>query len=65
MMQMTIPELPFGGVGPSGMGDYTGRASFETFSHRKSVLRKSLRFDAPLRYPPYNETKLKWLKRLM
>ena len=65
LMQLFVPELPFGGVGASGIGAYTGRTSFETFSHHKSVLRRSLRFDAPLRYPPYNDFKLKWLKRLM
>ncbi len=65
VVHLLEPELPFGGVGHSGMGEYTGRASFETFSHRKSVLKKSLRFDVPLRYPPYNNSKLKWLKRLV
>ena len=65
VVHMLERELPFGGVGPSGMGAYTGRASFETFSHRKSVLKKSLRFDVPLRYPPYSDSKLKWLKRLV
>ena len=47
------PLLPFGGVGPSGMGAYHGRASFETFSHRKSVLRKPTKPDLKLLYPPY------------
>jgi aldehyde dehydrogenase (NAD+) len=58
-------ELPFGGVGPSGMGAYHGRAGFETFSHRRSVLHKSTRLDVKLRYPPYDETKLKWIRRLL
>jgi aldehyde dehydrogenase (NAD+) len=65
LMQLFVPELPFGGVGLSGMGSYKGRQSFETFSHRKSVLKRSLRFDVPLRYPPFSESKLKWLKRVM
>jgi len=47
----TSPYLPFGGVGPSGMGAYHGRSSFELFSHRKSVLRQTTRFDLPFRYP--------------
>ena len=55
--------LPFGGVGESGMGSYHGRRSFETFSHTKPVLKKSLRVDVPVRYPPY-KNKRKWLKRL-
>lgn len=59
------PELPFGGVGPSGMGAYHGKASFDTFTHEKSVLDKATKLDAPLRYPPYVDQKLKWAKRLM
>jgi len=54
---MSMPELPFGGVGESGMGAYHGRASFETFSHQKSVLDKSTHLEPPLRYPPYTERK--------
>jgi aldehyde dehydrogenase (NAD+) len=64
-MQVAVPELPFGGVGSSGMGAYHGRHSFETFSHRKSVLNKPTRIDPPLLYPPYTELKTKWLKRLL
>ena len=63
VMQLGVPELPFGGVGNSGMGSYHGRASFETFSHAKSVLTKWNRFEFKLRYPPYTEGKLKWLRR--
>lgn len=59
------PELPFGGVGESGMGAYHGKAGFDTFTHQKSVLDKSTRVDPPLRYPPYGEDQLKWVKRLM
>ena len=47
------------------MGAYHGRASFDTFSHRKSVLVKSEWFDVALRYAPFSETKMKWLRRLM
>lgn len=64
VMHLAVPDLPFGGVGPSGMGAYHGRATFETFSHAKGVLTKSERFEVPLRYPPYTESKLKWLKWL-
>jgi aldehyde dehydrogenase (NAD+) len=59
---MVSPELPFGGVGNSGMGRYTGWFGFETFSHMKPVMKRSFRFDAPLRYPPYSEKKAKLLK---
>jgi len=45
-------HLPFGGVGPSGMGSYHGKAGFDTFTHYKSVLIKSNRPDLPFRYPP-------------
>lgn len=57
-------ELPFGGVGMSGMGSYHGKAGFDTFSHRKSVLRKPFWLDMKLKYPPY-EGKLKFLKLLL
>jgi len=53
MMHMTNEELPFGGVGMSGMGAYHGKKSFDTFSHRKSVLIKTNWMDLPQRYPPY------------
>jgi len=60
---LTVPDLPFGGVGESGMGAYHGRHSIEAFSHRKSVLSRSTHFDVKLRYPPYGD--LKWIKRLI
>jgi aldehyde dehydrogenase (NAD+) len=59
-----VPDLPFGGVGPSGMGAYHGRAGFETFTHRKAVVRKSTAIDPALRYPPYDANKEKWVRRL-
>lgn len=59
---MVSPELPFGGVGASGMGRYSGWYGFETFSHMKPVMTRSLRFDPPIRYPPYNDTKARLLK---
>jgi aldehyde dehydrogenase (NAD+) len=57
-------ELPFGGVGESGMGAYHGRHTFETFSHRRAVLRKGFTVDPSLAYPPYTEARAKWLRRL-
>ena len=56
------PNLPFGGIATSGIGAYHGKSSFETFSHIKSIMKKSYFFDIPLRYPPYTD-KLKWLKK--
>lgn len=58
------PNLPFGGVGASGIGRYRGKASFDTFSYQRSVLNKPFWLDLPIRYAPYQD-KLKWLKRLM
>lgn len=47
------PKVPFGGVGNSGIGTYHGKYSFDTFSHKKSILKKSTKFDIKLIYPPY------------
>lgn len=58
------PDLPFGGVGESGMGCYHGKYGFETFSHRKSILDKGTWLDIALRYPPY-AGKLKWMKKIL
>lgn len=63
LMQVGVIDLPFGGVGDSGSGSYHGQASFDTFSHYKSVLRRSLRFDLNWRYAPYRG-KLERIKRL-
>ena len=50
-MQAGVPQLPFGGVGASGMGSYHGQSGFDTFSHHKAVLKRPFRFDFKLRYP--------------
>lgn len=65
IMHISNSRLPFGGVGQSGMGSYHGEAGFRTFSHYKSVLEKATWFETKLKYPPYSEGKLKWIKRLM
>lgn len=57
-------ELPFGGVGPSGIGAYHGKHSFEVFSHRKSVLRRSTLVETGILFPPYKD-KLKLLKKIL
>ncbi len=64
IMHVVTPVLPFGGVGASGMGRYHGKASFDTFSHYRSVMSRPFQLENPLRYAPYGN-KLKWLKRLM
>jgi len=63
--QAANPALPFGGVGESGMGSYTGTASFECFSHLKPVMRSPIRFDVPLLYPPYGRWKRALVRRLL
>jgi aldehyde dehydrogenase (NAD+) len=63
--QVSTAKLPFGGVGPSGMGAYHGRYGFEEFSHRKSVLTKPTRPDlSSFIYPPYTERAFKMARRL-
>lgn len=62
ILHVANPHLPFGGIGNSGMGSYHGKWSFETFSHKKSVLKKSLAIDSKLLYPPY-KCKLNLIKQ--
>jgi len=64
LLHFVNPRLPFGGVVGSGIGSYHGKASFNTFSHHKSILKKPLGFDIALRYPPF-KNKLNVLRRLM
>jgi aldehyde dehydrogenase (NAD+) len=64
-MHCLVPQLPFGGVGTSGMGSYHGRWGFETFSHRKAVLSKSTKVDPGLMYPPYSERDKTLMRRLL
>ncbi len=64
-LHLTNPSLPFGGRGFSGMGAYHGKASFDTFSHKKSVLKTPTWFDPAMKYPPLKgKLKLfKWIIR--
>ena len=57
-------RLPFGGVGHSGIGAYHGKLGFDTFSHKKSIIKKPNWIDIPLRYAPY-QGKLKLIKRIL
>ncbi len=57
------PELPFGGIGTSGIGSYHGKFGFETFSHKKAILKKSAWLNFPLKYPPYRN-KLNAMQKL-
>jgi aldehyde dehydrogenase (NAD+) len=64
IVHLATPYMPFGGVGESGMGGYHGKYSFDTFTHKKSILQKSNILDIKLRYPPYRG-KFALLKKLM
>ncbi|MBR7064354.1 MAG: aldehyde dehydrogenase, partial [Treponema sp.] len=62
VIHLATPFLPFGGIGESGMGCYHGKASFDTFSHYKSIVKKSTLIDIPIRYRPYTALKQKFLR---
>ncbi len=64
MMFMMVDELPFGGVGPSGMGNYSGEYGFRTFSHMKAVMKRAWWPDVALRYAPYTDKKFNLLRKL-
>ena len=57
MIHLATSRMGFGGVGESGMGSYHGKKSFETFSHEKSIVKKSTLIDLPMRYMPYTRWK--------
>jgi len=63
ILQTTNPYLPFGGVGNSGIGSYHGKYSFETFSHKKAIMKKSAWPELDISYPPY-KNKLRILKKI-
>ena len=62
IIHLATSRMPFGGVGNSGMGNYHGRESFETFSHEKSIIKKYNWIDLPIRYQPYTDNKKKLLR---
>lgn len=64
MIHLSNPNMPFKGVGESGMGQYHGRYSYDTFTHQKSVMKKSNLLDIFLRYPPF-KNHLSILKKIM
>ncbi|MDZ4196504.1 MAG: aldehyde dehydrogenase family protein, partial [Candidatus Izemoplasmatales bacterium] len=65
IMHIASTDLGFGGVGASGMGQYHGVYSFQTFSHYKSVLKRYMWLDLPMRYHPYTKEKLGLLRKFM
>lgn len=65
MQHIANPNLPFGGVGNSGVGSYHGKWGFEAFSHYKSVQKKATWIDVPLKYPPYTAWKENILRKIL
>ena len=63
-MHCMVPQLPFGGVGASGMGAYHGRWGFEALSHRRAVLSKPTKPDPRLVYPPYTDKAVKIMRKI-
>ena len=63
LLHFSPHELPFGGVGPAGMGRYHGRAGFDAFSNLKGVLRKPTKGETSLLYPPYGRIASKIIKK--
>ena len=65
IIHLATSEMPFGGVGDSGMGSYHGKQSFDTFSHQRSIVKKSTWLDLPMRYHPYSGANDRMIRRLM
>lgn len=55
LIHLANPNMPFGGIGQSGMGGYHGKESFDVFSHRKSIVKTPMAIDIKLKYPPYGK----------
>lgn len=65
VMHLSNDNLPFGGTGASGIGNYHGKYGFEAFSHQKSVLEKATWGEPDIKYPPYSDKKLNWIRKLL
>ncbi|HNR56804.1 MAG TPA: aldehyde dehydrogenase family protein, partial [Flavobacteriales bacterium] len=65
LLQFGPPDMPFGGVGASGMGRYHGRYTFELFSHTKGIVHASTLIDHGLQEPPYTPFKERIMRRLL
>ncbi len=65
LLHVTPPELPFGGVGPSGTGRYHGQSGFDAFSNLRSVMKKKSTPDPKLLYPPYTNLKQRLIRRFI
>jgi len=65
VMHLANAKLPFGGVGHSGMGSYHGEYGFKTFSHAKSIIKKTNWFEPWFKYPPYTKSKLNLIRKIL
>ena len=65
ILHLTNPNLPFGGIGESGMGGYHGRAGVRIFQHMKPVLTRGTKLDPSLTYPPYTARKEKIFRKVL
>lgn len=65
VLHFTLPQLPFGGVGISGMGQYHGKYSFEAFSHYKSILNHKKFPNISLHHPPITPGKVRLLRKIL
>ncbi|OEL15620.1 Aldehyde dehydrogenase family 3 member F1 [Dichanthelium oligosanthes] len=64
IVQYGLDSIPFGGVGHSGFGQYHGKYSFDMFSHKKAVLKRSFLIEFMFRYPPWDDSKIGMLRRV-
>ena len=65
LIHLATSEMPFGGVGESGMGGYHGEAGFAEFTHKRSIVDKKKWMDFPIRYQPYTAKKLKLIRKFL
>lgn len=65
LIHLATSEMPFGGVGESGMGGYHGEAGFAEFTHKRSIVDKKTWIDFPIRYQPYTAKKLKLIRKFL
>ena len=65
IIHLATENMPFGGVGESGMGHYHGKFGFDTFSHLKSIVNKPVWLDLPMRYQPYSDSKYRIIRKFL
>ncbi|GAA5033815.1 aldehyde dehydrogenase [Marivirga lumbricoides] len=65
VLHLSNPDLPFGGIGNSGQGNYHGKAGFLTFSHEKSILKSGTWFDLKKKYPPFDKMSMRIIRYFM